>query len=375
MNDNSKHQAQKSICNYLITGGTGSLGQMVTEYILDNLEYVDKVMIYSRDEQKQEQMRNKFSSNKNYHKLRFFIGDIRDKSRLSFAVREATHIIHAAALKIVPSIEYNPQECIKTNIIGAQNLIETCAENVGFSTCAENVGFSSKQVLAISTDKAVHPINLYGATKLAAEKLFIDANNISGNNSFSVARYGNVTGSRGSVVPFFKECLDKNEPLPITDPNMTRFWITLEDAAWFVIRRSRFMHGGEIFIPEMKSYKITDLAEILIEDKFGPEKQYPTMIVGLRAGEKIHEDLISQHEFEHVYDCDGYVEILRKQNQHYKELLAEAHLTGIPIKNSYNSSMFLMSKEELKTQMLISGMIDVPYPENVYTKEENIDVS
>ena len=252
----------------LITGGTGSFGKKFTETLLKSHK-PRRLVIFSRDELKQYEMQQKF----NDPIMRYFIGDVRDGERLTQAMRNIDYVIHAAALKIVPTAEYNPMECIKTNINGAQNVIEAALVN--------NV----EKVIALSTDKAANPINLYGATKLASDKLFVAANNIAGSRQtrFSVARYGNVVGSRGSVVPFFKQLLDEGKTsLPITDPRMTRFWITLQQGVDFVLTNFLRMQGGEIFVPKIPSMHITDLAESL-------SPGVKTNIIGIRPGEKLHE--------------------------------------------------------------------------------------
>lgn len=252
----------------LITGGTGSFGKKYTETLLKRYQ-PKRLVIFSRDELKQYEMQQKF----NDPVMRYFIGDVRDRDRLKQAMRGIDYVIHAAALKHVSAAEYNPMECIKTNIHGAQNVIEAALEN--------NV----EKVIALSTDKAANPINLYGATKLASDKLFVAANNITGTRKtrYSVVRYGNVVGSRGSVVPFFKQLVeDGATALPITDPRMTRFWITLQQGVDFVLKNFQRMHGGEIFVPKIPSMHITDLAESL-----APGMQ--TNIIGIRPGEKLHE--------------------------------------------------------------------------------------
>jgi UDP-N-acetylglucosamine 4,6-dehydratase len=252
----------------LITGGTGSFGRRCVQTLLSQYQ-PRKIIVYSRDELKQYEMAQIFSD----EIMRYFIGDVRDLSRLKEAMHDVDYVIHAAALKHVPVAEYNPMECIKTNINGSSNVIDAAVSN--------NV----KKVIALSTDKAANPINLYGATKLAADKLFTAANNMVGTRQtrFSVVRYGNVVGSRGSVVPFFQKLIREGaNELPITDPRMTRFWITLQQGVDFVLKCFTRMQGGEIFVPKLPSMKITDLAEALASN-------LPIKIIGIRPGEKLHE--------------------------------------------------------------------------------------
>lgn len=252
----------------LITGGTGSFGQKCVELLLKK-HTPSKIIVYSRDELKQYEMAQNFNS----PVMRYFIGDVRDRDRLHLAMRGVDYVIHAAALKHIPIAEFNPMECIKTNIHGANNVIDVALEQ------------EVEKVIALSTDKAVNPINLYGATKLAADKLFVAANNIVGSlkTRFSVVRYGNVVGSRGSVVPFFQKLIQEGATeLPITDPRMTRFWITLQQGVDLVLKSFERMQGGEIFVPKIPSMKITDLAEALAPGM-------PIKIIGIRPGEKLHE--------------------------------------------------------------------------------------
>ena len=252
----------------LITGGTGSFGKQFVKTLLSRYQ-PRKIIIYSRDELKQYEMAQEFNSSV----MRYFIGDVRDRDRLYLAMRDVDYVVHAAALKHIPAAEYNPMECIKTNIHGANNVIDVAIEQ------------EVEKVIALSTDKAVNPINLYGATKLAADKLFVAANNIVGTlrTRFAVVRYGNVVGSRGSVVPFFQKLIrEKATEIPITDPRMTRFWITLQQGVDLVLNSFERMQGGEIFVPKIPSMKITDLAETLAPG-------VPTRIVGIRPGEKLHE--------------------------------------------------------------------------------------
>lgn len=258
----------------LVTGGTGSFGKKFVETILAQYPEIERLVVYSRDELKQFDMAQQFTPEK-YRQIRYFIGDVRDKNRLSKALEGIDIVIHAAALKQVPACEYNPFEAIKTNIHGAQNVIEAAIEH------------GVKQVIALSTDKAAAPINLYGATKLCSDKLFVAANYFKGKHDikFSVVRYGNVMGSRGSVIPFF---LDKKceGVLPITDERMTRFNITLEEGVRLVLYALENMWGGEIFVPKIPSYKVTDVAQAI-----APECEQK--IVGIRPGEKLHEEMIT----------------------------------------------------------------------------------
>lgn len=259
----------------LITGGTGSFGKKMVQIILENYS-PKKLIIFSRDELKQFEMSQRWSPKK-YPCLRYFLGDVRDKERLIHAFHGVDYVIHAAALKQVPAAEYNPTEFVKTNIIGAMNVIDAVLFN--------NVS----KVIALSTDKACNPVNLYGATKLCSDKLFIAANAYSGRSSiFTVVRYGNVMGSRGSVVPFFKE-MAATGMLPITDPHMTRFWITLDQAVHFVLKILEIAKGDEIFVPKIPSMKITDLAKAI-----APKCTHK--IIGIRPGEKIHEVLIGEDD-------------------------------------------------------------------------------
>ena len=261
--------------NILITGGTGSFGKKYTEIILKEYN-PNKIIIYSRDEFKQYEMSQKF----NDKRMRYFIGDVRDKERLIKAMQDVDIVIHAAALKHVPVAEYNPMECIKTNISGASNVIDAALE------------VEAEKVIALSTDKAAAPINLYGATKLASDKLFVAANNMVGKRKtrFSVVRYGNVIGSRGSVVPFFMNLIKNGaNELPITHKDMTRFLITLEEGVRFVLKNFERMQGGEIFIPKLPSMKIVDLAKCLAPN-------LPHKIIGIRPGEKLHEVMITRDD-------------------------------------------------------------------------------
>jgi UDP-N-acetylglucosamine 4,6-dehydratase len=256
----------------LITGGTGSLGKSLIEYMLDETK-VRRIAVFSRDELKQQHLRQQFQ---NDSRLRWFLGDVRDLERLKRAFHGVDYVIHAAALKQVDTGEYNPMEFIKTNVLGSQNVIDASIEA------------GVKRVVALSTDKASSPINLYGATKLTADKLFVAANNysVTYGTSFSVVRYGNVMGSRGSVIPFFQECATKGISLPITDFRMTRFWINLDSAIKFIVESLEIMTGGELYVPKIPSMKIIDLARAVAPNSNLVE-------IGMRPGEKLHEEMIS----------------------------------------------------------------------------------
>ena len=277
--------------NIAITGGTGSFGKKFLNYILQNYK-PKKLIIYSRDELKQSELIHIYKDK--YKSLRFFIGDVRDRERLTFALREVDIVVHAAALKQVETAEYNPIECLKTNVYGAENIISACLTN------------KVKKVIALSTDKAVNPINLYGVSKLASDKLFVSANSLSGNigTKFSVVRYGNVVGSRGSVVPLFNQYIkNKSKFLPITDSDMTRFWITIEEGVKFVIKSFERMIGGEVFIPIIPSVKITSLAEAMAP-------KLKQKIIGIRPGEKLHEQMIGEEDAPSTYEYEDHYKIL-----------------------------------------------------------------
>ena len=280
---------EKSI---LITGGTGSLGQALTKYILANYPNITRLVIYSRDEQKQYQMEQEFPPHK-YPQLRFFIGDVRDKERLVRAMQGIDYVIHAAAMKHVPIAEYNPDECVKTNVGGAENVIKAALKT--------NVS----HVVALSTDKACAPINLYGATKLTSDKLFVAANNIKGKRDikFSVVRYGNVMGSNGSVIPFFLKRKEIDNVLPITVESMTRFNISLQGGVDMVMHALQTAWGGEIFVPKIPSFRIIDVAEAI-----GPNCE--KRVIGIRPGEKIHEEMISSSDSFFTYDLGKYYVII-----------------------------------------------------------------
>ena len=269
----------------MITGGTGSFGKKYTETLL-KYHQPKKIIIFSRDELKQFEMQQQY----NHECMRYFIGDVRDQARLRRAMRGVDYVIHAAALKQVPAAEYNPMECIKTNINGAENVIEAALDN--------NV----EKVIALSTDKAANPINLYGATKLASDKLFVAANNIAGGQRtiFSVVRYGNVVCSRGSVVPVFQNVIDEGKSyIPITHPEMTRFWISLQQGVDFVLKNFERMLGGEIFVPKIPSIKITDLATAMAPN-------LPQKVIGIRPGEKLHEVMCPAENSYHTFEFDDH---------------------------------------------------------------------
>lgn len=271
--------------NIFITGGTGSFGHKYTQTLLERYK-PNKIIIYSRDELKQYEMQQKF----NAPCMRYLIGDVRDQERLIRAMRGVDYVIHAAALKQVPAAEYNPMECIKTNINGAEHVINAAIEN------------SVEKVIALSTDKAANPINLYGATKLASDKLFVAANNISGGSKprFSVVRYGNVVGSRGSVVPFFEQLKQKGaDHMPVTHLEMTRFWISLQQGVDFVLKNFERMLGGEIFVPKIPSIRIVDLAKSIAPD-------LPIREVGIRPGEKLHEMMCPGDMSYNTYEYDDH---------------------------------------------------------------------
>jgi UDP-N-acetylglucosamine 4,6-dehydratase/5-epimerase len=316
----------------LITGGTGSFGNAFVQTILERYPEVERLVVFSRDELKQFEMQSRFGTGK--HKaIRYFIGDVRDASRLKRALEGIDIVIHAAALKQVPAAEYNPFECIKTNVLGAQNVIEACLDA------------GVRRVVALSTDKAAAPINLYGATKLCSDKLFVAANNIVGSRDlrFSVVRYGNVMGSRGSVIPFFME-RKKTGVLPITDPAMTRFNISLQEAVDMVIWSVDNARGGEILVPKIPSYRIVDLANAIC-----PECAKP--VVGVRPGEKIHEEMITPSDSYHTVDLGDYYAILPAGADYTKEqYCSETGARIVPEGFCYNSGTneHFLSVEQLR---------------------------
>ncbi len=312
----SLNLANKSI---LITGGTGSLGKALTAHILKHYPDVKRLVIFSRDEQKQFQMAQDYPNNL-FPNIRFFIGDVRDRDRLIRAMQGIDYVIHAAAMKHVPIAEYNPDECIATNVGGAQNVVHAC------------LSAGVERVVALSTDKACAPINLYGATKLTSDKLFVAANNIKGNNPirFSVVRYGNVMGSNGSVIPFFIK-KKKEGLLPITDPTMTRFNISLQGGVDMVMHALEHAWGGEIFVPKIPSYHITDVATAICPD-------CEQKVVGIRPGEKIHEEMITPSDSFNTYDLGKYYVILpTTHNWNLQEFVNRFDAKPVPVGFSYNS--------------------------------------
>lgn len=323
----------------LITGGTGSLGTVLTRKLLET--DIDTIRIFSREEYKQIQMQSAF----NDKRLRFFIGDVRDKERLSRALEDVNIVIHAAALKQVPVAEYNPFEAVKTNVYGAQNLIESCLD--------KNV----ELVLAIGTDKAVSPFNTYGATKFLMERLFVAANFYKGNHDvrFLCVRYGNVLGSRGSVVPKFIEQIRSGEKVTVTDPSMTRFNITMNQALDLIIRVMRNGIGGEVFIPKLKAYRVGDLRDALLELL---EANNETETISVRPGEKFHESLISKDEIRNTYETKEDYVILDQQLQTH-DIKKIKNLSRTSLSDQYSSDKVeLLSKGELKRILLDEKIIE-----------------
>lgn len=317
----------------LITGGTGSFGKRLVRTIFERYKPA-RVVVYSRDELKQFDMQQEFD----YRQMRYFIGDVRDGARLEQAMRGIDYVIHAAALKQVPAAEYNPMECIKTNVHGAENVIRAAIAN------------EVEKVIALSTDKAANPINLYGATKLASDKLFVAANNITGGHRtrFAVARYGNVVGSRGSVLPFFRGLLERgSKQLPITDVQMTRFWITLQQGVDFVLNNFSRMNGGELFVPKIPSMRVVDLAEALAPGM-------PIKVIGIRPGEKLHETMVPADDSHNTLEFKRHYVIcpsitFTEPIDYSTDSLGES---GVPVEQgfSYNSSTnpHFLSVQELR---------------------------
>ena len=325
----------------LVTGGTGSFGKRFISRILTAYPNIKKIVIYSRDELKQFEMANIPQLREASAKLRFFIGDVRDVERLNRACEDIDIIIHAAALKQVPAAEYNPMECIKTNINGAENVISAALD------CG------ASKVVALSTDKAAAPINLYGATKLCSDKLMTAANNMKGSRDliFAVVRYGNVMGSRGSVIPFFMDKASTGE-LPITDGDMTRFNITLDQGVDMVLYAIENAWGGEIFIPKIPSYRITELARAI-----GPKCKYT--VIGVRPGEKIHEEMITETDALNTLDCGKYYVILPSTpTWDIKEFSKHFDATRVPEGFKYNSGQNTEWLSAEKLQKLISQHVD-----------------
>ncbi len=327
----------------LLIGGTGSFGKEFTRIVLDRFPKIKRLVIYSRDELKQFEMAQEFPPEK-YSAMRYFIGDVRDHSRLKRACESIDIIVHAAALKQVPAAEYNPMECIKTNILGAQNVVEAALDS--------NV----QNVVALSTDKAAAPINLYGATKLCSDKLFVTANNIKGSRDikFSVVRYGNVMGSRGSVMPFFMKMKTTGE-LPITDPEMTRFNISLKEGVELVLTALDKSWGGEIFVPKIPSYKITDVATAI-----GPDCLQKN--VGIRPGEKLHEEMITESDSYSTVDIGKYFAILPQSMTYTKEeYIEKTNAKAVEPGFKYNSgtNQDWLSVDEIRK--LISEHIDADF--------------
>lgn len=329
----------------LITGGTGSFGNRFTERILEEFN-PKRIIIYSRDEFKQDVMRKKIALKypDKINKLRFFIGDVRDKERLKRALKGVDYIIHAAAMKQVPACEYNPFEAIKTNIHGAQNIVDAA------------IDCGVKKVVALSTDKAVNPINLYGGTKLVSDKLFISGNAYSGADGtiFSVVRYGNVAGSRGSVIPFFKNIIESgSRELPITDFNMTRFWITLDQGIDLVFKAFRESRGGETYISKIPSFKITDLAKAMLNDVEMKE-------VGIREGEKLHEVMVTRDDSRTTYEYEKHYIVY----PHFDWWNSKSFMTpgGRKIEDGfeYNSgtNSEWLSVEDLRRELKLLGIYD-----------------
>lgn len=314
----------------LVTGGTGSFGNHFVDYILSHYK-PKKIIIYSRDEYKQFIMSNKYKEYKDI--LRFFIGDVRDKDRLKRALKGVDYVIHAAAMKQVPACEYNPIEAVKTNINGAMNVVDAVLDSD-----------SVQRVVALSTDKAVNPINLYGGTKLVSDKLFIAANAYAGKRdlNFSVVRYGNVAGSRGSVIPFFKSIIDNGgTELPITDYRMTRFWIDLEQGVELVIKALQEAKGGETFISKIPSFKITDLAQVMLPGCSMPE-------VGIREGEKLHEVMVTREDSMTTYEYDKHYIIYPHFEWWNKEIISGGKLVEQGFEYSSGTNTEWLTVDELK---------------------------
>ncbi|MDE6627136.1 MAG: UDP-N-acetylglucosamine 4,6-dehydratase (inverting) [Lachnospiraceae bacterium] len=317
----------------LITGGTGSFGNHFVDYVLKHYK-PNKLVIYSRDEYKQFIMADKYKEYKDI--LRFFIGDVRDRERLSRALNGVDYVIHAAAMKQVPACEYNPIEAVKTNINGAMNVVDAVLDSA-----------SVQKVVALSTDKAVNPINLYGGTKLVSDKLFIAANSYVGNRdlNFSVVRYGNVAGSRGSVIPFFRNIIDKGETrLPITDYRMTRFWIDLEQGVELVIKALSDARGGETFISKIPSFKITDLAQAMLPGCEMPE-------IGIREGEKLHEVMVTREDSMTTYEYDEHFIIYPHYSWWNRDILPGGKLVEQGFEYNSGNNTEWLTVEQLQSML------------------------
>ena len=315
--------------NVLITGGTGSLGNALTQSLLKTK--VERIRIFSRDEEKQRQMQNEFED----ERLRFLLGDVRDRERLTRALEGIHIVIHAAALKQVPAVEYNPFEGVKTNVYGTQNLINACLDT------------DVELALAISTDKAVNPFNTYGGTKLLMERLFIDANSLKGwrKIKFTCVRYGNVLGSRGSVLPTFIEQIRSGKKITITDPSMTRFHMTVNQALDFIFRSLKNSNGGEVFVPKLKAYRLGELKDAIVELL---DQKVETQIISVRPGEKYHESLISIDEIRNTYENQDDYLIFEKKTEHYI-YPNDQSIKKTSLKSEYSSNnVELLSKDELK---------------------------
>jgi len=328
-NINSKLKKLLNKKNILITGGTGSFGKACTKILIKNFN-LKKIIIYSRDELKQYEMAREFPQ----ETMRFFIGDVRDSERLELATKEVDIVIHAAAMKQVPASEYNPMECIKTNVYGAENLISACIKN------------KVKKVIALSTDKAANPINLYGATKLCSDKLFVHANHLSGktHSRFSVVRYGNVIGSRGSVLEYFQKLIkEDNKSLPVTHEEMTRFWMSLEDGVEFVLTSLFLMKGGETMVPKIPTIKIIDLVKAL-----GSKLKYH--LIGVRPGEKLHEILCPKDSSRETIEFKTYYLIEPPTDPHDDEFTTNF----LGEKGKYVKEGFVYSSDKVKNFLSIS---------------------
>jgi UDP-N-acetylglucosamine 4,6-dehydratase len=321
----------------LITGGTGSLGKALTKKLLEF--NINTIRIFSRDELKQSEMQSKF----NDKRLRFLIGDIRDKERLSRAFEDIDIVFHAAALKQVPVAEYNPFEAVKTNVQGSQNVIDACLDN------------KIEIAIGIGTDKAVSPLNTYGATKLLMERIFVSANNYRGNRNtkFCCVRYGNVLGSRGSIVPIFVNQIKTNQKITITDPNMTRFNITMDDALNLIFRAVKHGKGGEVFVPKLKAYKVEDIKNAIIELLDANDN---SEIINIRPGEKLHEMLINRDEIRSTFENqDDYI-ILNNGNEIKNKSI---DLTETSLSDEYSSDKVkLLSKDELKDILIMTNLVN-----------------